>query len=86
MHILKRGVDLYVWRNIQLTKSRLFLFLMLFILSVMLFVMNQFPYATVGVILIPWRYGSYSYWSKWNICHRIKELWRRDRMWWRFVG
>ncbi|RLI88925.1 MAG: hypothetical protein DRO62_02735 [Candidatus Altiarchaeales archaeon] len=63
MHILKRGVDLYIWRNIQLTKSRLFLFLMLFILSVMLFVMNQFPYATVGVILIPLAYvlGVYTY-------------------------
>jgi len=56
MHVLKRGVDLYVWRNIHLIKGRLFLFLMLFILSVMLFVMNQFPYATVGVILIPLAY------------------------------
>lgn len=63
MHVLKRGVDLYIWRNIHLIKGRLFLFLMLFILSVMLFVMNQFPYATVGIILIPLAYilGIYTY-------------------------
>ncbi len=54
---------MYIWRNMQLTKSRLFLFLVLFILSTMLFIMNQFPYATVGVLLIPLAYmlGVYSY-------------------------
>ncbi len=63
MHTLKKGVDRYVWRNITLIKSRLFLFLILFILATMLFVMNKFPYATIGVILIPLAYvlGIYTY-------------------------
>jgi hypothetical protein len=63
MQILKRGVDLYIWRNIQLNKSRLLIFTMLFILATMLSIMNRFPYATVGVILIPMAYilGVYTY-------------------------
>jgi len=63
MQILKKGADSYLWRNIQLNKSRLLLFTVLFILAIMLFIMNQFPYASVGLILIPLAYilGVYTY-------------------------
>jgi len=63
MQILKKGADIYLWRNIQLNRSRLLLFSALFILAMMLFIMNQFPYASVGVTLIPLAYifGVYTY-------------------------
>jgi len=58
-----RRQTLYVWRNLQLTKTRLFLFLVLLMLAFMLFVLNIFPFATVGIIMIPISYvlGVYSY-------------------------
>lgn len=63
MKILGKRADYYVWRNIQLNKSRMLIFIMLFILALILFIMNWFPSATLGVILIPLAYllGIYSY-------------------------
>ena len=46
----------YVWRNIRLSKIRLLLFILLFALSVILFVMNKLPYAILGLIMIPLSY------------------------------
>ncbi len=53
----------YIWRNIHLKKSQILLFLILFILALMLFIMNKFPYASAGLILIPLAYilGIYTY-------------------------
>lgn len=56
MKVLKKG-GIYVWRNINLNKSRLLLFFVLLFLSFLLFIMNEFPYASMGVILIPISYG-----------------------------
>jgi len=55
--------NLYVWRFIQLNKSRIMLFGTLFFLATMLFVMDVRPYASVGLILIPLSYvlGLYAY-------------------------
>ncbi|MEA3255140.1 MAG: nuclease-related domain-containing protein [Candidatus Altiarchaeota archaeon] len=63
MRILGKRADYYVWRNIQLNKSRILIFAMLFILALMLFIMGQVPSATLGVVLIPIAYflGIYSY-------------------------
>ncbi len=63
MQILKKGIDLYLWRNIQLTRSRLLLFSALFVFATALFIMDQYPYSSVGIILIPLAYvfGIYSY-------------------------
>lgn len=53
----------YIWRNIHLKKSQILLFITIFFLSFMLFIMNKFPYASVGLILIPLAYilGIYTY-------------------------
>ncbi len=62
--IIKRRVkSLYIWRNIQLTRSRVIIFISLLLLSFMLFIMNSYPYASVGLIMIPLSYilGIYSY-------------------------
>lgn len=63
MHVLKRGVDRYVSSNIQLNASILFLSLMLFVLAAVLFILNEFPYSTVGIIMLPLAYalGIYAY-------------------------
>ena len=63
MKILGERADYYVWRNIQLNKSRTLIFITLFILALMLFIMGQVPSATLGVVLIPIAYflGIYSY-------------------------
>lgn len=63
MQVLKKGIDLYVWRHLGLVRGRLVLFLTLFALAFLLFVMNQFPYASIGVMLIPLAYllGIYTY-------------------------
>ncbi len=62
MQTLRKGSN-YIWRNIQLKKSQILLFLTLFFLAFMLFIMNKFPYASVGLILIPLAYilGIYTY-------------------------
>jgi len=60
-----RGANqtLYVWKNMALTKSRIFLFVVLLVMATLLFVSNIFPYATIGIIMIPLSYtlGVYSY-------------------------
>jgi hypothetical protein len=64
MRILKGGSQtLYVWRNIQLVRGRIILFLVLLILAFLLFALNVFPYASLGLILVPIAYvlGAYSY-------------------------
>lgn len=63
MKILGKRADYYVWRNVHLNRSRMLIFITLFILAVILFIMNQFPSATLGIILIPIAYvlGIYSY-------------------------
>ncbi|HEX55501.1 MAG: hypothetical protein DRO90_01195 [Candidatus Altiarchaeales archaeon] len=55
MRILKNGASRYVWMNIQLTKSRVLLFLILFLFAFILSVM-KFPYAIFGFIMIPVAY------------------------------
>jgi hypothetical protein len=62
MKILKQEA-IYVWRHIHLNKSRLLIFFILLLLGFMLFMMNKFPYASVGLILIPLAYflGVYTY-------------------------
>lgn len=59
----ERGENLYLWRNRHLNKSRLILFLTLLALAFMLFIINTFPYASVGVVMIPLAYllGMFSY-------------------------
>lgn len=53
----------YLWMNINLKKSQILLFITLFTLAFMLFIINRFPYASVGLILIPLAYllGIYTY-------------------------
>lgn len=77
----------YIWRNIHLKKSQILLFITIFFLSFMLFIMNKFPYASVGLILIPLAYllGIYTYqkyilWNSGTIGEDIieKELNRLD--------
>lgn len=62
MKILKKETT-YLWKNIQLNKSRLLIFFILLILGFMLFLINKFPYASVGVflILIAYFLGVYTY-------------------------
>lgn len=70
MRVLKKSCSIYVWRNIQLNKSRIILFTSLFILALMLFTLNQYPYASVGLVMLPLAYmlGAYSYskYSTWS--------------------
>jgi len=64
MRVLKRGGQtLYVWRNIQLVRARVLLFLALFLCAFILFALNEFPYASVGLVMLPLAYllGIYSY-------------------------
>ncbi len=63
MQILKRGVDKYVRSNIELTSSLLFLSLLIFILAMSLFVLNEFMYSMLGLIMLPLAYalGLYAY-------------------------
>jgi hypothetical protein len=64
MRILRRGQQtLYVWRNMHLVKSRFMLFALLLALAFLLFIINEFPYASVGLLMIPIAYllGIYSY-------------------------
>jgi hypothetical protein len=57
VRVLKKRRSLYVWRNIHLNKSRIIIFFTLLVLAFMLFIMNRFPYASVGLILVPLSYG-----------------------------
>ncbi|VVB51347.1 Nuclease-related domain protein [uncultured archaeon] len=64
MRILRKGREtMYVWRNIQLYRSRVMLFSALFVLAVMLLLLFTIPYTLLGIILIPMSYllGIYSY-------------------------
>ncbi|MBN2015024.1 MAG: NERD domain-containing protein [Candidatus Altiarchaeota archaeon] len=63
MHVLKRGVDKYISSNIQLNISILFLSLILFIVAAALFLSNDLPGSTVGIIMLPLTYalGVYAY-------------------------
>ncbi len=64
MRVLRSGGrDIYVWRNMQLVKSRAFLFFVLLVAGVAMFFLDVFPYAAIGVLLIPVSFvlGWYSY-------------------------
>lgn len=64
MRVLKaKSSSLYVWKFIQLNKSRAVIFLTLFFLAVMLFLINIRPYASFGLVMIPLSYilGFYAY-------------------------
>lgn len=77
MKILKKNAG-YVWRNIQLVKSRVILFLILLLLGFMLFIINIFPYGTIGTILILTSYflGVYTYqkYLTWKSSESSEEL------------
>jgi len=62
MKILRKEAK-YVWRNVQLNKSRVIIFLILLLLGFLLFIINVFPYASIGTILILLSYflGIYTY-------------------------
>ena len=62
--LLKTGSQsMYVWRNIQLVRGRVILFALLFTSAVVLFALNEYLYASIGLITIPIAYvlGAYSY-------------------------
>ncbi|MFH1126366.1 MAG: nuclease-related domain-containing protein [Candidatus Altiarchaeota archaeon] len=64
MRILKaRRRSLYVWKFIQLNRSRMMIFLTIFLLATMLFVIDVKPYASLGLLMIPLSYalGLYAY-------------------------
>ena len=64
MRVIKGGSrTMYVWRNIQLIRGRIVLFLALLASAVVLLALNVFPYASIGLIIIPLSYvlGVYSY-------------------------
>ncbi len=63
MRVLSDGGAGYVWRNTQLVKSRVLLFLTLLVLAFTMFLLDQAPYSSVGLILVPLAYvlGIYSY-------------------------
>jgi hypothetical protein len=81
----KKG-NFYVWRFIQLNRSRAAIFLTLFLLAVMLFIIGIRPYASLGLIMIPLSYalGLYAYrcYLTWNsgpqgegrIMYELKKL------------
>ncbi|MFH0861740.1 MAG: nuclease-related domain-containing protein [Candidatus Altiarchaeota archaeon] len=57
------GQTMYVWRNIQLVRGRIVLFLALMMSAILLFAQNVFPYSSIGLLIIPLTYalGAYSY-------------------------
>jgi hypothetical protein len=64
MRVLKGGSQtLYVWRNLQLIRGRIVLFISLLVFAFLLFALNVFPYASMGLIMVPIAYvlGVYSY-------------------------
>lgn len=64
MRILRGKTEtVYAWKNVHLNRSRLFLFFVLLALAFLLFVMNIFPTASMGIVLIPVAYalGIYTY-------------------------
>jgi hypothetical protein len=64
VRILRRKTQsIYMWRNIQLVRTRVLLFASLLLLAFLLFILNIFPYASLGLIMLPLAYvlGVYSY-------------------------
>jgi hypothetical protein len=59
----EKGQTLYVWKNIQLVKSRLVLFIILFLASFVLFALNQFLFSSAALVIVPLAYvlGLYTY-------------------------
>jgi len=58
MKVLKEKTQTrYRWRHIHLNRSRIMIFSVLMVLAFMLFVMDRFPYASIGVVFIPLSYG-----------------------------
>ncbi|MFH1835720.1 MAG: nuclease-related domain-containing protein [Methanobacteriota archaeon] len=58
MRVLKNRADtIYVWKHINLNRSRMLLFMVLLVLAFMLFIMNTYPFAQMGLLLIPLSYG-----------------------------
>lgn len=58
MRILKdRSEAVYVWKHIHLNRSRVLIFFTLLFLAFMLFVINVYPFAQMGLLLIPLSYG-----------------------------
>lgn len=58
MKILReKSETVYAWKRIHLNRSRILIFIMLLSLAFMLFIMNIFPYSSVGVVMIPLAYG-----------------------------
>ncbi len=63
MRILKRGLNKYVSSNIEFNISLLFLSVLLFIVSVSFFLLDDSPYSSLALILLPLTYalGVYAY-------------------------
>lgn len=64
MRILKaRSASTYVWKLVNLNRSRMMIFLTLFLLATMLFIINVKPYTSLGLVMIPLSYvlGLYAY-------------------------
>ena len=58
-----RRASTYVWKLMHLNRSRMVIFLTLFVLAVMLFIINVRPYASLGLVMLPVSYllGLYAY-------------------------
>ncbi|MBD3387392.1 MAG: hypothetical protein GF416_00375 [Candidatus Altiarchaeales archaeon] len=69
--ITSSGKTLYVWKNIQLVKSRIALFMLLLMLALALFILNKVPYSSLGLFLVPISYGlgvySYKSYLAWRV-------------------
>lgn len=58
MKVLKeRSEAVYVWKHIHLNRSRVLIFFTLLMLAFMLFVINVYPFAQMGLLMIPLSYG-----------------------------
>jgi hypothetical protein len=58
MIVLKNRTEtIYVWKNINLERSRLLLFFTILVLAFMLFILNTRPFSQLGLLLIPISYG-----------------------------
>lgn len=58
MKLLKeRSEAIYVWKHIHLNRSRVLIFFTLLVLAFMLFIINIYPFAQMGLLLIPLSYG-----------------------------
>lgn len=81
--IKARSASTYVWKLTHLNRSRIAIFITLFILATMLFVINIKPYGSFGLAMIPisyvlgiYAYRSYSLWASGIAGERmvLKEL------------